>query len=77
MISQWQAALRAGVQRMQDSGEVDRQLDAAYGGRTRRRGTGRVIILMSTGSIAHREAALDTSLTLLRTVALPAPHTRT
>ncbi|GAA2329008.1 hypothetical protein SVIO_009540 [Streptomyces violaceusniger] len=28
LISQWQAALRTGVQRMRDSGEVDRQLDA-------------------------------------------------
>lgn len=78
LISQWQAALRTGVQRMQDSGEVDRQLDADRTAAALVAAVqGGVIILMSTGSIAHLEAALDTSLTLLRTVALPAPHTRT
>ncbi|MEV5706426.1 TetR/AcrR family transcriptional regulator [Actinoallomurus sp. NPDC052274] len=67
LIEQWQAALRAGIAGMQETGEVDRRLDpdrtaaallaAVQGG---------VTILMSTGRTTHLEAALDTSLALLR-----------
>ncbi|WP_405691843.1 MULTISPECIES: TetR/AcrR family transcriptional regulator [unclassified Streptomyces] len=74
LLDQWQAALRAGIRLMQDSGEVDPRLDtdrtaaalvaAVQGG---------VVILMSTGRITHLEAALDTSLDLLRATAAPAP----
>ncbi|MEU0603309.1 TetR/AcrR family transcriptional regulator [Streptomyces sp. NPDC006393] len=67
LISQWQAALRAGIQRMQDRGTVGRQLDAdrtaaAFVAAVQ----GGVTILMSTGSITHLEAALDTALSFLR-----------
>ncbi|MFJ8363829.1 TetR/AcrR family transcriptional regulator [Streptomyces sp. NPDC093984] len=70
LISQWQAALRAGIQRMQDSGTVGRQLDAdrtaaAFVAAVQ----GGVTILMSTGSITHLEAALDTALAFLRSAA--------
>lgn len=74
LLDQWQAALRAGIRLMQDSGEVDPRLDtdrtaaalvaAVQGG---------VVILMSTGRITHLEAALDMSLDLLRATAAPAP----
>ncbi|MEU5683473.1 TetR family transcriptional regulator [Streptomyces venezuelae] len=68
LISTWQAALREGILAMQEAGEIDRRLDAdrtaaalvavVQGG---------VTILMATGGIAHLEAALDTTLSLLRT----------
>ncbi|WP_236796238.1 TetR/AcrR family transcriptional regulator [Amycolatopsis sp. GM8] len=70
LLEQWQAALRTGIRHMQESGDIDRRLDpdrtaaailaAVQGG---------VSILMSTGRITHLEAALDTSLTLLRATA--------
>jgi AcrR family transcriptional regulator len=67
LLAQWQAALRAGVVHMQRDGQISPRLDpdrtaaalvaAIQGG---------VVILMSTGQITHLEAALDTSLELLR-----------
>ncbi|MFJ9544395.1 TetR/AcrR family transcriptional regulator [Streptomyces sp. NPDC101225] len=70
LISQWQSALRAGIERMQDSGELGRQLDADRTAAALVAAVqGGVTILMSTGGIAHLEAALDTSLALLRTSA--------
>jgi len=67
LLDQWQAALRAGVAHMREAGEIDARLDpdrtaaalvaAVQGG---------VVILMSTGRITHLEAALDTTLGLLR-----------
>ncbi|WP_326594859.1 TetR/AcrR family transcriptional regulator [Streptomyces sp. NBC_01803] len=72
LIEQWQAALRAGVQRMQETGEVDQQLDADRTAAALVAAVqGGVTILMSTGRIAYLEAALDTSLTLLRATAQP------
>jgi AcrR family transcriptional regulator len=67
LLAQWQAALRTGVVHMQRGGQISPRLDpdrtaaalvaAIQGG---------VVILMSTGQITHLEAALDTSLELLR-----------
>ncbi|MGW3462236.1 TetR/AcrR family transcriptional regulator [Streptomyces olivaceoviridis] len=73
LISQWQSALRTGIRHMQDSGEVDRRLDADRTAAALVAAVqGGVTILMSTGAIGHLEAALDTTLTLLRTGGVPA-----
>ncbi|MFF6853250.1 TetR/AcrR family transcriptional regulator [Streptomyces antimycoticus] len=70
LIRQWQSALYTGIRRMQDSGEIDRQLDADRTAAALVAAVqGGVTILMSTGAITHLEAALDTTLTLLRTAA--------
>ncbi|MET8561108.1 TetR/AcrR family transcriptional regulator [Streptomyces flaveolus] len=75
LVRQWQSALRTGVQRMQDSGQVDRGLDAdRLAAALVAAVQGGVTILMATGAIGHLEAALDTTLTLLRASALPAVH---
>jgi AcrR family transcriptional regulator len=67
LIEQWQAALRAGILRMQETGEADRRLDADRTAAALVAAVqGGVVILMSTGAIGHLEAALDTFLTLLR-----------
>ncbi|MFF4733562.1 TetR/AcrR family transcriptional regulator [Streptomyces mirabilis] len=67
LISTWQAALREGVRDMQETGEIDRQLDADRTAAALVAAVqGGVTILMATGGIAHLEAALDTTLTLLR-----------
>ncbi|MEB8338241.1 TetR/AcrR family transcriptional regulator [Streptomyces endophyticus] len=74
LIDQWQAALRTGIRHLQDSGDVDRRLDADRTAAALVAAIqGGVTILMSTGRLTHLEAALDTTLTLLRTTA---PATR-
>ncbi|MFF4260305.1 TetR/AcrR family transcriptional regulator [Streptomyces sp. NPDC001663] len=74
LIGQWQAALRTGIRRLQDNGEVDRQLDADRTAAALVAAVqGGVTILMSTGGLTHLEAALDTTLALLQTAA---PTTR-
>ncbi|GGT15398.1 TetR/AcrR family transcriptional regulator [Streptomyces chromofuscus] len=75
LIGQWQSALRTGVRHMQERGEIDGQLDADRTAAALVAAVqGGVTILMSTGSIAHLEAALDMALALLRTGARPAPR---
>ncbi|MGW2225914.1 TetR/AcrR family transcriptional regulator [Streptomyces formicae] len=67
LISTWQAALRAGVLAMQEAGEIDRRLDADRTAAALVAAVqGGVTILMATGGITHLEAALDTTLSLLR-----------
>ncbi|MFF7604247.1 TetR family transcriptional regulator C-terminal domain-containing protein [Streptomyces parvulus] len=67
LIDAWQAALREGVLEMQEAGEIDRGLDADRTAAALVAAVqGGVTILMATGGIAHLEAALDTTLTLLR-----------
>jgi tetracycline repressor-like protein len=66
LIEQWQAALRTGIAHMQDTGQIDRRLDAdRTAAALVATVQGGVTILMSTGRISHLEAALDTFLTLL------------
>lgn len=66
LIRQWQAALRTGILHMQETGEIDPRLDADRTAAALVAAVqGGVTILMSTGGIAHLEAALDTCLTLL------------
>lgn len=70
LISQWQAALRTGIERLQDNGEIDRGLNADRTAAALVAAVqGGVTILMSTGKITHLEAALDTALTLLSAAA--------
>lgn len=67
LLAQWQSALRHGVRRMQDSGRIDPELDADRTAAALIAAVqGGVTILMSTGSTAHLEAALDTAMHLLR-----------
>ncbi|MFJ9543968.1 hypothetical protein ACIRPX_43130 [Streptomyces sp. NPDC101225] len=78
LIDQRQSALRTGIQRMQDGGGVDRQMDADRTAAALVTAVqGGVTILMATGSLTHLEAALDTSLTLLRTAGLAPPSAGT
>ncbi|WP_066944616.1 TetR/AcrR family transcriptional regulator [Streptomyces lushanensis] len=67
LVERWQYELHAGIAGMQRSGRIAAELDA---GRTAAAMVaavqGGVTILMSTGSSAHLEAALDTSLLFLR-----------
>jgi AcrR family transcriptional regulator len=67
LIEQWQAEVRAGITAMQQRGQVDAGLDAARTAAAIIAAIqGGVTILMSTGSCAHLEAALDTALAYLR-----------
>jgi AcrR family transcriptional regulator len=67
LIEQWQAPVQAGIAAMQQRGQVDPGLDAARTAAAIIAAIqGGVAILMSTGSCAHLEAALDTALAYLR-----------
>jgi AcrR family transcriptional regulator len=67
LMSQWQAQIAAGITRMQDAGEVDRDLDAARTGAAVLAGIqGGVVMLMSTGDLTPLAAALDLSIGYLR-----------
>jgi AcrR family transcriptional regulator len=67
LIRRWQGEIAAGVRYMQGAGEVDAGLDADRAAAALVAGVqGGVLILMSTGSTAHLEAALDTGIAFLR-----------
>lgn len=67
LIEQWQADVQAGITAMQERGEIDANLDAARTAAAIIAAIqGGVTILMSTGGVAHLEAALDTALAYLR-----------
>jgi AcrR family transcriptional regulator len=67
LIRRWQDEIAAGVRHMQGTGEIDAGLDADRAAAALVAGIqGGVLILMSTGSTAHLEAALDTGLEFLR-----------
>jgi len=66
LLAQWQSALRDGVRRMQAAGRIAPALDAdRTAAAVVAAVQGGVSILMSTGSVAHLEAALDTTMELL------------
>ncbi|MFI7386265.1 TetR/AcrR family transcriptional regulator [Streptomyces sp. NPDC049813] len=70
LITQWQAALRAGVLRMQESSAIGPGLDADRAAAALVAAIqGGVTILMATGGSTHLEAALDMALAHLRTAA--------
>ncbi|MER7765822.1 TetR family transcriptional regulator [Kitasatospora sp. NPDC096140] len=67
LLAQWQGQLAAGVRHLQGAGEVDPALDAEREAAALLAGVqGGVLILMTTGSIAPLEAALDVGLDRLR-----------
>ncbi|GHF82657.1 TetR family transcriptional regulator [Kitasatospora xanthocidica] len=67
LLARWQDQLAAGIRHLQDAGEVSPALDAEQEAAALLAGVqGGVLILMTTGSIAHLEAALDVSLARLR-----------
>jgi hypothetical protein len=67
LMRRWQSEIAAGVRHMQAAGEVAAGLDADRAAAAILAGIqGGVLILMSTGSTAHLEAALDTGIEFLR-----------
>lgn len=67
LIEQWEADLCAGIRAMQEAGLVARSVEAESSARTLLAGIqGGVWILLTTGSIAHLEAALDAGIAALR-----------
>lgn len=72
LLEQWQGRLRAGVTAMQEIGEISPELDAdQIAASLMATVQGGVVLLLSTGKSDHLEAALDTSLALLRATAAP------
>jgi hypothetical protein len=67
LISQWQNDLHAGIASMQQHGQIAGELNAERTAAAIVAAVqGGVTILMSTGSSAHLEAALDTALLFLK-----------
>ncbi|KDN87326.1 TetR/AcrR family transcriptional regulator [Kitasatospora cheerisanensis] len=67
LLAQWQAQLASGIRQMQDSGAIAPRLDAEREAAALLAGVqGGVLILMTTGSSAHLEAALDSGLARLQ-----------
>ena len=67
LARQWQGEIRVGIAHLQAAGEVDPGLDADREAAAILAGIqGGVVLLMSTGSTAHLEAALDAALDTLR-----------
>lgn len=74
LVDRWQAALRTGIERMQDAGMIDAAVDADRTAAAIVAAIqGGVTILMSTGRINHLEAALDTVMAFLRAAAPQTP----
>jgi AcrR family transcriptional regulator len=72
LISSWQAQIAAGIRAMQDQREIPLGLDADRAAAALLAGIqGGVLIMMSTGSLTHLEAALDLGIHQL--LAPPAP----
>ncbi|MEU1310614.1 TetR/AcrR family transcriptional regulator [Streptomyces cinnamoneus] len=67
LLDQWQQQLAAGIRHMHDNGETALGLDADREAAALLAGIqGGVLILLTTGSIAHLEAALDRGIAHLR-----------
>ena len=67
LMNQWQAEITAGVRHMQHAGEIDPQLDADRAAAALLAGIqGGVLLMLSTGSVSHLEAALDVGIDNLR-----------
>lgn len=67
LLEQWQDRLRTGVVSMQEGGHIDPGLDAdRIAAWLLAAVQGGVTLLLSTGRVDHLEAALDTSLAMLR-----------
>jgi AcrR family transcriptional regulator len=67
LMHQWQAEITAGIRHLQAAGEVDPELDADRTAAALLAGIqGGVLMMLSTGRIAHLEAALDVGIENLR-----------
>jgi AcrR family transcriptional regulator len=67
LMTHWQADIAAGIRHMQSSGEVPHALDPDVAAAALLAGIqGGVMIMLSTGSTAHLEAALDVGIAGLR-----------
>ena len=68
LIDQWEQDIFEGIKSMQGSGRISDAVDARQAARALLAGIqGGVSILLSTGDVAHLEAALDTGIAALRT----------
>jgi AcrR family transcriptional regulator len=68
LLDRWQRQVQAGIEAMRDSGHIGREVDPARAAAALIAAIqGGVTILMSTGSAAHLESALDLCLDYLRT----------
>ncbi|EWC60794.1 Transcriptional regulator, TetR family [Actinokineospora spheciospongiae] len=68
LLGQWQHHVRVGIEQMQGSGDISRDVDPdAVAGALIAAIQGGVVILLSTGSPAHLESVLDLCLDYLRT----------
>jgi AcrR family transcriptional regulator len=77
LLARWQEQLAAGIRHLQGAGEVDAGLEAGLEAAALLAGVqGGVLILMSTGSTAHLEAALGVGLARLRAVRPASPAVR-
>lgn len=67
LMRRWQGRIADGIGRMQAAGEVDPALDAARSAAALLAGIqGGVLLLLTTGSAAHLEAAVDVGIAQLR-----------
>jgi AcrR family transcriptional regulator len=67
LMRRWQGEIATGIARMQQAGEIDPELDAARAASALLAGIqGGVLLLLTTGSSAHLEAALDVGIAALR-----------
>ena len=67
LIDQWEQDIFEGIKSMQGSGRISDAVDARQAARALLAGIqGGVSILLSTGDVAHLEAALDTGIAALR-----------
>ena len=67
LMRRWQDEITAGIGRMQQAGEIDPGLDAARAAAALLAGVqGGVLLLLTTGSSEHLEAALDVGIAHLR-----------
>ncbi|NUT50232.1 MAG: TetR/AcrR family transcriptional regulator [Saccharothrix sp.] len=67
LLDRWQRLVQAGIEQMQDSGKVSHAIDPERtAGAVIAAIQGGVTILLSTGSVAHLESALDLCLDHLR-----------
>jgi AcrR family transcriptional regulator len=67
LLRTWQAEIAVGIRHMQSIGEVDPGMDTERAAAALLAGIqGGVVVLMSTGSITHLEAALDAGIESLR-----------
>jgi hypothetical protein len=66
-MHRWQGEIAGGIRRMQATGEVDPAVDAARSAAALLAGIqGGVLLLLTTGSSAHLEAALDVGIAQLK-----------